>query len=361
MSEEQRKASRRLSRGGFLLVLLAVFGLFLLIVRRFLLPAFLAALTVGLFRPMHRFLADHIPKPKWAAAGISTLAIVLVFLIPLSGLVYLAFDSLVEIAPAAADSLRSLQGGFSAISERLRGIPLIGQGVELILGGEGLTRSLETLVTTAAEQATDALGETPELVLLVFIYVYSLYFFFRDDERIAQAVVGVFPLRAPLKKRLVEQIGSVTRAILRGTIIVGAIQGTIIGLTMYVLGLPGAVLWGGLVMVLAVIPGFGPLLVWLPGAVALLSSGRALAAVVLVAVGVGPTAVVDNILRPKLIGDDARIHQILILFGVIGGITVFGLFGFLIGPIVMAIFVQLLSVYREEFQPDVDRPPAEDN
>jgi predicted PurR-regulated permease PerM len=102
-------------------------------------------------------------------------------------------------------------------------------------------------------------------------------------------------------------------------------------------------------------------LVWLPGAVALLSSGRALAAVVLVAVGVGPTAVVDNILRPKLIGDDARIHQILILFGVIGGITVFGLFGFLIGPIVMAIFVQLLSVYREEFQPDVDRPPAEDN
>lgn len=346
--------SPRRGRTGFVLVLLAVAALFLLIVRRFLLPAFLAALTVGLVRPAHQFLAHRIRKPRWLAAGLSTLAVVLLFLIPLFGLAYLAFDSLVEIAPTIADRLDVVGERLSSFSERLRGVPLLGEGIEFLLGRGGLTRSLEALASAAAEGATAALGETPQLALLVFIYGYCLFFFFRDGDDIIAAVVGVFPLRGDLKGRVVERIGSVTRAILKGTVLVGAIQGAILGVTMYILGLEGAVLWGALVVLFAVIPGLGPLLVWLPGAVVLFSRGSVLGAIVLVVVGAGPVAVIDNILRPKFIGKDVSIHQLLVLLGVIGGIAAFGLFGFLIGPIVMAVFVQLLQIYRHDLQPDLE-------
>lgn len=125
------------------------------------------------------------------------------------------------------------------------------------------------------------------------------------------------------------------------------------GITMSLVGLTGGILWGSLIVVLAVIPG-GPLLVWLPGAIVLVTTERVVGGIILAAVGAGPLAVIDNVLRPKLIGDDIKIHQLLILVGVIGGIAVFGVFGFIIGPIVMAVFVQLVEVYRDEFRDELE-------
>lgn len=351
--ENQDERKRRAGRTTFIIILLIALGLFALVAGRFLLPAFLAALTVGLFRPMHRFFARLLPKPGWAAAGISTLVVILLFLIPLAGIVYLAIDAVVEVAPSIAEQAAALEDRVGSAGDWLRGIPVIGEGIELLVGGDGLAGSFRALSRTVASQAGNIVTATPELALMLFIYLYCLFFFFRDGEGMSTSIIEIFPLRAELKERLRSKIIAVTRAILKGTLLVGAIQGAMVGITMSLVGLTGGILWASLIVIFAVIPGLGPLLVWLPGAIVLVTTERIVGGIILAVVGAGPVAVIDNILRPKLIGDDIKIHQLLILVGVIGGIAVFGVFGFIIGPIVMAVFVQLVEVYRDEFRDEL--------
>lgn len=344
---------RRVGRTTFIVILLLAFGLFALVAGRFVLPAFLAALTVGLFRPMHRFFLKVRATPRWLAAGVATLAVILVFLIPAAGVVYLAVDAVAEVAPDIAEQAAVLEERVGTAGDFLRGIPVIGEGIELLIGGDGLAGSLRVFSRSVASEAGDLITATPELALMIFIYVYCLFFFFRDGESMSQSIIAIFPLRRDLKERLRAKTIAVTRAILKGTLLVGAVQGAMVGVTMSLAGLSGGILWGSLIVFFAIIPGLGPVLVWLPGVVVLFSSGRIVGGIILAAVGAGPVAVVDNILRPKLIGDDIKIHQLLILVGVIGGIAVFGVFGFIIGPIVMAVFVQLLEVYRDEFSDEI--------
>lgn len=351
---QKESAGRKLSRRGFIFVLLAVAAVFLLVIRRFILPAFLAALTVGLLRPLEERIGSALRTPRWLTAGISTLVVVLLLLIPLSGVAYLAVDALVDLAPRFTASLDQVQGIFDNLGDRLARIPLVGQGVRFLLGEDGLAGSLETVMSRAAGEATAFARETPQTLFLVFVYLYCLYYFFKDGRRILSSLISLIPLERRIREEVIEKLTSVTRGVLKGSLLVGIIEGLLIGVTMSLLGIPGAVLWGVLLVFLALIPGIGPVLVYLPASIALFISDRILGGIVLLLVGIGPVGIVDTFLRPYLIGEDLQIHKVLILFGVIGGILVFGIFGFIIGPIVMAVFVQLVALYRETFRQELD-------
>ena len=119
---------------------------------------------------------------------------------------------------------------------------------------------------------------------------------------------------------------------------------------MAIIGVPGALLWGVLLVLLAIIPGIGPVIVYLPASVGLFVGGDILGGTILLVVGIGPVGAVDTFLRPYLIGEDLQLHKVLILFGVLGGIIAFGIFGFIIGPVVVAIFVQLVEIYRKIYE-----------
>jgi predicted PurR-regulated permease PerM len=145
---------------------------------------------------------------------------------------------------------------------------------------------------------------------------------------------------------LADRFISVTRAILKSTFVIGVIQGTIGGVAVFLLGLPAAILAGVLLLFLAIIPDIGAVFVWLPASVVLFVRGEYIGGVIMILVGLG-IAVVGYILRPRLIGDDIQIHQILVLIGVLGGIAVFGIFGFILGPILISLFVILWQMFRE--------------
>lgn len=353
MAAGQNSRGRKLSRLSFILVLLGVAAVFVLVIRRFILPAFLAAITVGLLRPLEEKIGAGLKTPRWLTAGVATLVVVLLILIPLSGIAYLAVDALVDLAPRFAQGLDQVQRIFDNVGERLARIPLVGQGVRFLLGEEGVAGSLETVMSRAATEATAFARETPQTMLLIFVYLYCLYYFFKDGKRILSSLVSLIPVEKRIRDEVIEKFTSVTRGVLKGSLLVGIIEGVLIGVTMSLLGIPGAILWGVLLVFLALIPGLGPVLVYLPASIALFVSGRILGGIVLLLVGIGPVGIVDTFLRPYLIGEDIQIHKVLILFGVIGGILVFGLFGFIIGPMVMAIFVQLVELYRETFQEEL--------
>ena len=172
-----------------------------------------------------------------------------------------------------------------------------------------------------------------------FVLFYAMFFFLKDGEAMLRKILYYLPLEERDEKVLLDRFTSVTRATLKGTLVIGIMQGGLAGLAFAFAGIPSAVFWGAVMTVFSVIPGIGTALVWVPAAALLAlegSYGRAagLTAFCLVVVGS-----IDNVLRPRLVGQDTKMHELTVFLGTVGGIILFGVVGFIVGPIVAALFV----------------------
>jgi len=156
---------------------------------------------------------------------------------------------------------------------------------------------------------------------------------------------------------MLNRFTSVTRATLKGTLIIGILQGGLAGAAFAVVGITGSVFWGAIMAVLSVIPGIGSALVWIPASIVLAASGHVVKALGLAAFCTAVVGSVDNLLRPVLVGKDTQMHELLIFFGTLGGIIMFGIVGFIIGPIIAALFVTVWQIYAEAFKDIL--PPVE--
>ena len=184
---------------------------------------------------------------------------------------------------------------------------------------------------------------------MVFILLYSMFFFLMDGDKLLKRILFYLPLQEADERRLLEKFTKVTRATLKGTVVIGVLQGGLAGLAFFVVGIQGAVFWGTIMVVLSIIPGIGTALVWVPAAIVLAAGGymiKAIGLAVFCAVVVGS---VDNFLRPLLVGRDTQMHELLILFGTLGGIFMFGIVGFIVGPIVAALFTTIWEIYGVVF------------
>jgi len=155
---------------------------------------------------------------------------------------------------------------------------------------------------------------------------------------------------------MLEKFVSVTRATLKGTILIGIAQGVLGGLAFWAVGLDGAVFWGTVMTVLSIIPGVGGAIIWVPAAIILISTGevwRALALVAFCGLVVGS---VDNLLRPRLVGKDIKMHELLIFFSTLGGLLLFGVTGFILGPILAALFVTAWEMFGTAFRSALAEP-----
>jgi predicted PurR-regulated permease PerM len=191
---------------------------------------------------------------------------------------------------------------------------------------------------------------TLNFFLQLFVLLYALFFFLADGPLIPQRILQCIPLEPKQKDELLERFVSVTRATLKGSLLIGLIQGGLAGLAFFVAGVPGPAFWGAIMVVLSVLPAVGATLVWVPAVIYLfmmnqVSAGIGLAAWCAIVVGGA-----DNILRPSLIGRDARMSDLMIFLSTLGGILLFGAVGFIVGPIIAALFVTVWHIYGEVFQ-----------
>ena len=342
------------SRVSFVLILLGITILFAFLVRSFVMPTLLAAITSALFAPLYRWMERRIPRPR-IAAGLTLGVILLVFVIPLGIFGYLAVDSLILQLERLNRNIAGIEQRARTFLEDISWLPVFRRlDLETLLDEGRLLDSLSGVPSRVASGVGDLLSGIGNFVLLAFIYLYCLYFFLKDGDRMLQTVFDKVPMRRADKNDLLGKFVSVTRATIKGTLVIGLFQGLIGGLVMAILGVPGALVWGVLLVFLAAIPNFGAVLIWLPVSVGLFLQGDPLRGALMVLLGGGLVGAVDYLLRPRLIGDDIRIHEILVLFGVLGGLVVFGVFGLIIGPIVMAVFVQLWSIYAEIFRSELE-------
>ncbi len=342
------------SRVSFVLILLGITVVFAFLVRRFVMPTLLAAITSALFAPLYRWMERRLRTPKPAAAA--TLGVILlVFVIPLGAFGYLAVDNLIFQLDRLNRNSEQIVEWLTDSVERLSWMPVIRRlDVQSFMDGGEIPESLSGFTSRLASGVRDFVSGVGNFFLLLFIYLYCLYFFLKDGDRMLEAIFDKVPMRSADKRDILAKFVSVTRATIKGTFVIGLFQGAIGGIVMAALGVPGALVWGVLLVFLAAIPNFGAVLIWMPVSVGLFVQGDVVRGILMVLLGGGLVGLVDYLLRPRLIGDDIRLHEILVLFGVLGGLVVFGVFGLIIGPIVMAVFVQLWSIYAEMFRGELE-------
>jgi len=338
----------------FLVLLLLVTLAFYDLIDDFFKAIFWAAVLALMFRPMHQQLVKVMPDWSALNALLTTIAVVVAVLIPVS-LIALA------VAQEAANLARDLETGNIDTESTLlwleQRIPFLSGLIErfevdLARIQEGLAGAAIAAGRWIARNAVVIGQNTLQFFLQLFVMLYLLFFFIKDSKVILMAIARVLPLDMELQENLRTRFANVARATLKGTFLISAIQGLIGGLSFWALGIRAPILWGVVMAVFALIPAVGPAVVWLPAAIVLLASGEVTKGLVLIAIGAVVIGLVDNLLRPILVGRDARLPDYVILLTTLGGIAVFGLSGVLIGPIIAALFFTIWSSLEDRQQPE---------
>ncbi len=192
-------------------------------------------------------------------------------------------------------------------------------------------------------------GGTVMFFFQLFIMLYAMFFFLISGPSLIEKIMGYVPLSASNQEHMIEVGLSVSRATVKGTLIIGIIQGTLGGLGFAVAGIDEALFWGAIMTVMSIIPGIGSMLIWLPAVIYLLLSGQMLAGIGLLVWSAGVIGSVDNFLRPVLVGRDTGMPDLLILLSTLGGLTLFGASGLVLGPILAALFLTVLTIYSQVF------------
>ena len=207
----------------------------------------------------------------------------------------------------------------------------------------GLSQSGQAITSQAL-----SIGQTTfDFVISFFLLLYLLFFLLRDGPDLSNHIVRAIPLQAHHKRELFAKFVTVVRATVKGNILVALIQGALGGLALWFLGVPGAILWGSVMAFLSLLPAIGAAIIWLPVALWLLMTGAIWQGVALVAWGVLVIGLVDNLLRPLLVGKDTKLPDYLVLMSTLGGMAIFGLNGFVIGPVIAAMFVASWQIFSQ--------------
>ena len=175
-----------------------------------------------------------------------------------------------------------------------------------------------------------------------------MFFAFLEGKTWVVKIEELLPIKPKQKKVLIEKAGNITHAVIYGQVLTSIIQGVLGGLAFLVLGIPGAVLWGFIMTILAVIPMLGTPIIWVPAALIQIFQGKIVTGVILLAFGGIIIMNIDNYLKPKIISHKSKLHPALALIGVLGGLKIFGLIGIVLGPMIFALLTVLIKFYTQE-------------
>lgn len=342
----------RLEDKAFLILIVAVSLAFAWIMTSFYGAILWGVVIAIMFAPLYRRLLRLMPERPTAASLIMLLGIVLIVILPLT----LIAAALTQQGAAVVARMQSGELNFGRLLQQvLDALPgwatgLLDRFGMASLGGmqEKVTSGLMKGGQTIASQALDIGQSTFSFMVSLAIMLYLLFFFFRDGDTLARGVKDAIPLRPGLRDELLEKFTIVIRATVKGSLLVALAQGALGGLIFWILGINAALLWAVLMAFLSLLPAVGAGLVWIPVAVYLLATGSIWQGAVLIAYGVLVIGLVDNIMRPILVGKDTKLPDYIVLISTLGGIEAFGLNGFVIGPVIAAMFIAAWQIFSHQ-------------
>ncbi|MFC1540699.1 AI-2E family transporter [Candidatus Margulisiibacteriota bacterium] len=317
-----------------------------LIIRPFLIAIIGAAVLAYLFYPFYKMLIKYSPKflPRETLAALVTcLLIIVIVMVPLGSITgiltaeirsgYIFLEKMVtspdfQINLDLPPEIGRYVGDLSQYNEQFANF-----GVQVV----GWLRSVITSI--------------PNFLLTIFITIFSVYFFLKGGTGIYDFFKEFFPLSEKRYKEIFSRLEDLSRGMLMGQIVVGIMHGFLAWFAYSLLGVPNPALWAFLTALISIIPVLGASIVWFPVAVYLFLSGYATGTywkgIIMFIYGLGLMSMLDNVVKPKIIGDRSRVHPLVVFFGILGGIQLFGLPGIILGPLILGLFDVVMSLFRE--------------
>src|SRR5215475_304152 len=347
-------SSANLRTAFVLLLVVAVSLLFLAVAWPFLEPLLLGALLAGLFHPLYRWITRLVGGRQSFGAVLTLLVLFILVLVPVSAFLGIVVQQALSVSDQAIPWLRQHVGVASTFNLHdwlVQRFPALADYVpsqEKLLQHIGMAaKSAGTFLVTVLSRMT---ATTAAFILNLFVMLYAMFFFFKDGQKILERIFYYLPLSDEDETRMLARFTSITRATIKGTVVIGIIQGTLAGIAFWMAGIQGAAFWGTIMTILSIVPGVGAALVWVPAVIILFLNGQYVAATLLLAWCVAVVGTIDNFLRPALVGRDAKMPDLLILIGTLGGLFLFGPIGFIVGPIVCGLFLTVWDIYGATFK-----------
>jgi predicted PurR-regulated permease PerM len=336
----------------FLTFVLFVTVSFFLLIKDFLLACFWAIILAVVFYPAYQWIKHYFKTSELLPLFLTMMMIILVFVLPLltitlmiteESTVYYQKIQSGEINPQVyfKDTLALLLPIFNKFSH------MEALSIEQISASAG--NAFTQAVKYIAQQLPALTQNLLNLIVQVALAFYILFFLLRDGQQLRRKLISLIPIGDRIEIELFERFTSVARATVKGGLLVAVIQGSIGGLLFWFVGIPAAFLWGMLMIILSLLP-IGSALIWAPTVVILFLQGQTLKAAIVLAVGILVIGMIDNFLRPRLIGKDSKMSDYLVLVSTLGGLTWFSLTGFVLGPIIAALFITCWEIMEKESQ-----------
>jgi predicted PurR-regulated permease PerM len=354
-------------------LVILISALFLSMIHQFLMAIFMAGLFSAMVMPAHRLLTQKMGGRENLASVLTLLAIILLVLTPLTILITLVVAQAIEIGQSVTPWVQTFINEPTTLTTYLEKIPYY---QEILPYRDVIVQKAGELVGIVSAFLIDSLSSftkvTIDALFSSIIMLYVMFYFLTMGDVLLRKILYFLPLDDLNEQLLLNRFTSVTRATVKGTLIIGIMQGTICGIAFAIAGIGGPVFWGSLMAVMSIVPAFGTAIIWFPALVILALAGNFTGVIVLAILCGAVAGNLDNIIRPRLVGKDTEMHDLFVLFGTLGGLSMFGLLGIIIGPIIAALFITIWEIYGVAFKdylPDVevvlkkrfDTSPPDDN
>ncbi|OGW70578.1 MAG: hypothetical protein A3A88_02245 [Nitrospirae bacterium RIFCSPLOWO2_01_FULL_62_17] len=339
----------------FLAILLVLVYQVYTFFRPFLMPILWAMILAHLMFPVHDRFARLLRGKETLSAALMTLAIMLIVVLPVILLSIVLVDEAINAQQTFAAWIES--GGIKRLPELIAGLPVVGDilnraGISQTSIEGNLAGSAAALKTFVVQQGAVLAMSLLELVLNILIMIIMLFVLLKDGRVVVKTLHRIIPLQPSHKNRIFARVDKTVRAVVKGIVITALVQGLLAGAAYGVLGVPFAILLTAMTAVIAPFPIGGAALVWIPVAGYLFWVGPTWTGIAMIVWGVVVVSMVDNFLKPILIGQGAQLPVILLLFSLLGGLVAYGLIGLFIGPVILGLLLTALEIYEQDYLPD---------
>lgn len=329
----------RVQKVFFILLLLIFLVLTFLIIRPFLGAIIIGLIFAGAFRPVYKWLNQHI-RNRTLSSAIMVVGIIVIIIIPI-------FFITTKLVSEATKAYRALGNEAFLTEASLFLHQTLGITLDLSAVARDVFLNIQTHMINIAP---DLISSIAEVLLSLFVMFFILFYAFKGGDSFLSDVKELIPLKKHYRIKLLNEIDIVLKGVLYGQVLTAIIQGALGGLLLFAFGVPNSFFWGFIMVILSFLPIVGTPIVWVPAGIYQIASGEPLSGILILIIGGIVVMNVDNLVKPKLISAKSKIHPIIALIGVLGGLALFGLVGIIIGPIIMALFLVLLRFYVQDFK-----------
>lgn len=346
-----------LSRNFFIFILIATTALFFYMVRDFLVPVLLAAVFCTLLSPLFERLVRAFRGRRSLAALACCLLMIIGLVAPIYWVASLVAHEALDFYNSSEGRVRDFfekgdAGPLGAIkrSSWFRDLRL--DQFDWKTGAQDVAKSTGVFLANMIKATSS--GTIQALVVLV-LTLFTMFYFFRDGDKLIAKLKYLIPLPDDHEDAIISRFSSVARATVKGTLVIALIQGGLAGITLWAFGVDGAILWGVVATILSIVPMVGAWGVLYPAAAVQMLTGHIWQGVAIVVITTVVISNIDNVIRPRLVGQEAGMHDLMVFFSTLGGIALFGAMGFIVGPVIAALFLAVIEIYAIEFKRTLDR------